>query len=274
VSVLENLTSTAVHWFGIVGFGRGCASWARFYDAAVNRWWNIDPEGESEEQSSWNPYHYVMNNPVKNIDPDGREGESVTGGNDPWIPYNPLYYMAEGFRQYFQASAETFSFKAEVHSNTVTESKQKVGNVEVTQSVTDENKAEFNINASGYFKTYGRDTELVRIKTETKTKVEVKASIDVGKVGPTTASVSVKNETSKSGNKTTVAAGLKMESKSKNNKGEANIEVSRTREANGKTKMEVKAGVDYTRKITEKKQGDNKKVTVSQKTGGSISKEF
>jgi Metallopeptidase toxin 2 len=27
VSVLENLTSTAVHWFGIVGFGRGCASW-------------------------------------------------------------------------------------------------------------------------------------------------------------------------------------------------------------------------------------------------------
>ena len=62
-------------------FGIGLNDYgARFYDAAVARWWSVDPESESGGQSSWNPYHYVMDNPVKNIDPDGREGEGCCGG--------------------------------------------------------------------------------------------------------------------------------------------------------------------------------------------------
>ena len=48
---------------------------ARFYDPAVVRWWNLDPECESGDQPSVNPYHYVYDNPIKNTDPDGREPE-------------------------------------------------------------------------------------------------------------------------------------------------------------------------------------------------------
>ncbi|MBC6995927.1 RHS repeat-associated core domain-containing protein, partial [Lewinella lacunae] len=42
---------------------------ARWYDAAVGRWANIDPL--SEMMYSWSPYNYVYNNPISYIDPLG-----------------------------------------------------------------------------------------------------------------------------------------------------------------------------------------------------------
>ena len=64
-------------------FGLGLNDYgARWYDPMIDRWWNLDPESESGEQSSWNPYHYVSDNPIKNIDPDGREGEGCCGAKD------------------------------------------------------------------------------------------------------------------------------------------------------------------------------------------------
>ena len=53
---------------------------ARFYDPAVVRWWNLDPECESGDQPSVNPYHYVYNNPISHTDPNGKEPEGCCGG--------------------------------------------------------------------------------------------------------------------------------------------------------------------------------------------------
>jgi len=45
---------------------------ARWYDAAVGRWGQVDPLGEDPNQISESPYGYSWNNPILLVDPDGR----------------------------------------------------------------------------------------------------------------------------------------------------------------------------------------------------------
>ncbi len=44
---------------------------ARWYDAAVGRWGQVDPRAENN--FAQNPYIYCSNNPVARIDPDGND---------------------------------------------------------------------------------------------------------------------------------------------------------------------------------------------------------
>jgi hypothetical protein len=44
----------------------------RFLDVALNRFVTVDPERETGDQQSWNPYHFGYDNPIRHNDPDGR----------------------------------------------------------------------------------------------------------------------------------------------------------------------------------------------------------
>ncbi len=51
---------------------------ARWYDAALGRWWSVDPLGEKGLNIS--SYAYVSNNPLILIDPTGMESEAYSNG--------------------------------------------------------------------------------------------------------------------------------------------------------------------------------------------------
>ena len=48
---------------------------ARHYDAALGRWFAVDPL--AEKYYAWSPYVYCYNNPIKFVDVDGKFGESI-----------------------------------------------------------------------------------------------------------------------------------------------------------------------------------------------------
>lgn len=56
---------------------------ARLYDAAVGRWFTVDPLAELPSQIAHSPYVYAWNNPVGMIDPTGMAAEECKGCPEP-----------------------------------------------------------------------------------------------------------------------------------------------------------------------------------------------
>jgi len=55
---------------------------ARWYDAALGRWWSIDPLAEAYAPHS--PYNYVMGNPMVLVDPTGMATQAYDAGGEEW----------------------------------------------------------------------------------------------------------------------------------------------------------------------------------------------
>lgn len=57
---------------------------ARWYDAALGRWWSVDPLGEGT--ASHSVYHYAFNNPMAFVDPNGMSAVGADGlTNEQWV---------------------------------------------------------------------------------------------------------------------------------------------------------------------------------------------
>jgi RHS repeat-associated protein len=84
---------------------------ARWYDAALGRWGQVDPL--AEPQASWSTYHYVYGNPMKYFDPFGLMGaDGLT--NQQWMKASRPGGSAGAARRYRednrQAEAEQARF--------------------------------------------------------------------------------------------------------------------------------------------------------------------
>jgi RHS repeat-associated protein len=150
---------------------------ARFYDPVVGRWTSIDPSAEND--AVYSPYIYGFNNPMRFTDPDGR-----WPGPGPLSMGNPLYHIAEGFRQVFQGAGNAID-RAYVSLSTsidtkITNAKTSLGfaDLKVTSSLNVTNTTTVRTSLGDFMSMNSHNAPegpLVRVTNTTTTSAQVKS---------------------------------------------------------------------------------------------------
>jgi RHS repeat-associated protein len=130
---------------------------ARWYDAAIGRWWSVDPL--AEKFLSKTSYNYGMNNPIIMVDPSGMESEAYSFANKTQQNYDN--YMAG--RKYQDAIISAYTPNSEnAKLGLGTSGGQKIQDLNGNEVEVDENdyKRILEIQAFGYIvKCGGQSTD-------------------------------------------------------------------------------------------------------------------
>ena len=107
----------------------------RIYNPALAKFLSVDPL--TNDYPELTPFQFASNNPIRFIDLDGLEAS------------DPMYYLLEGFREYFDAAVNilTFDFNLDLGYTKVNTDK-KIGSSTVTNQTNVNNNT--NVNYSGW----------------------------------------------------------------------------------------------------------------------------
>jgi len=107
----------------------------------IGRFFNIDKLADKYVHNS--PYAFSENKVVAHRELEGLEAQHYMGSN-------PLTYMAEGFRQYFDAALSLFSFEGKAYTNVSGKNAEmKSGSASISTTTSTEIKAFVNVDFSG-----------------------------------------------------------------------------------------------------------------------------
>ena len=133
----------------------------RIYDTRLGRFLSVDPL--YSDYPMLTSYQFASNKPIRYIDIDGNEAG------------NPMWYIAEGFRQYFDAGLNTFRF--DFNFSLFSSDNQKpirVGSATVTSGRTTTNSTTASYSGWNFFKPAAWPVGPVSISDAPAPKVEVK----------------------------------------------------------------------------------------------------
>jgi RHS repeat-associated protein len=222
-----------------LGLGWDSFKW-RNHMPDIGRFFNVDPLAESFYYNS--PYAFSENKVTTHIELEGLEAYPINPNS------NPLHYMAEGFRQYFDAALSLFSVEGKAFVNTSGNNASVTnGTTTVTQSTSSETSAFIKVDLSGVMDA-NNNNEFVApsnmvesgVKTTVETTSEVTQNLQVGNV-PVNVSMSTTLNPGDATKKNTAEVSVGVD-KGKV-EGKAYINTSTTTSANGSKQSETSVGV-------------------------------
>ena len=139
----------------------------RIYDNRLGKFLSVDPL--ADEYPMLTPYQFAGNMPVRYIDLDGLE------------PGDPMYYVVEGFRQYFDVGVNLFNFNFDLSFNKTSGTSTGSGTTSATTSTSTVNTTSASYTGWDFFKPGAWPTGGARIGNAPVPKVTLKNTTTVQK---------------------------------------------------------------------------------------------